>query len=107
MDEVIFDSKRGGNKQTVINLATCSYIPCGVFVLIIGPAGTGKSWLGTALGYQACINGYKVAYFNVYRLFEEIVLARISSTLHRFLAKLTQTDLLILDDFGMKVLDGQ
>ena len=53
------------------------------------------------------MNGYKVAYYNLYRLFEEISLARISSTLHRFFAKLAQTDLLILDDFGMKVLDGQ
>ena len=44
---------------------------------------------------------------SAYRLFEEIALARISSTLHRFFAKLAQTDLLILDDFRMKVLDGQ
>ena len=40
-------------------------------------------------------------------LFEEITLARVSSTLHRFFDKLAQTDLLILDDFGVKVLDGQ
>ena len=72
-----------------------------------GAAGTGKSWLGTALGHQACMNGMRVAYYNVYRLFEEIALARISSTLHRFFSKLAQTDLIILDDFGMKVLDGQ
>lgn len=76
-------------------------------MLITGAAGTGKSWLGTAFGHQACMSGYKVAYYNVYHLFEEITLARISSTLHRFFAKLAQTDLLILDDFGMKVLDGQ
>ena len=91
----------------VINLATCDYVRKGVSVLITGAAGTGKSWLGTALGHQACMNGYKVAYYNLYRLFEEIALARISSTLHRFFAKLAQTDLLILDDFGMRVLDGQ
>ena len=39
--------------------------------------------------------------------FEEITLARVSSSLHRFFDRLAQTDLLILDDFGMKVLDGQ
>ena len=105
--EVIYDSKRGVDKQKVLNLATCDYVRKGVSVLITGAAGTGKSWLGTALGHQACMNGLKVAYYNVYRLFEEIALARISSTLHRFFAKLVQTDLLILDDFGMKVLDGQ
>lgn len=107
IDEVIYDSKRGVEKQKVLNLATCDYIKKGVSVLITGAAGTGKSWLGTALGHQACMNGYRVAYFNVYRLFEEIAMARIASTLHRFFLRLAQTDLLILDDFGMKVLDGQ
>ena len=34
-------------------------------------------------------------------------MARVASTLHRFFTKLAQTDLLIIDDFGMKVLDGQ
>jgi DNA replication protein DnaC len=53
------------------------------------------------------MNGLKVAYFNLYRLFEEITLARVSSSLHRFFDRLAQTDLLILDDFGMKVLDSQ
>ncbi|MGR4837593.1 MULTISPECIES: IS21-like element helper ATPase IstB [unclassified Bacteroides] len=107
ISEVIYDSNRGVDKQKVLNLGTCDYVRKGVSVLITGVAGTGKSWLGTALGHQACMNGYKVAYYNVYRLFQEIALARISSTLHRFFAKLAQTDLLILDDFGMKVLDGQ
>ncbi|AVM52523.1 DNA replication protein DnaC [Bacteroides zoogleoformans] len=93
ISEVICDSNRGVDKQKVLNLATCDYVRKGVSVLITGAAGTGKSWLGTALGHQACMNGYKVAYYNVYRLFEEIALA--------------QTDLLILDDFGMKVLNGQ
>ncbi len=107
ISEVIYDSRRSVDKQKVLNLTTCDYVKNGMSVLITGAAGTGKSWLGTALGHQACMNGYKVAYYNLYRLFEEVCLARISSTLHRFFARLAQTDLLILDDFGMKVLDGQ
>lgn len=107
IDEVIFDSKRGVDKQKVLNLATCDYVRKGISVLITGASGTGKSWLGSAFGHQACMNGLKVAYYNLYRLFEEITLARVASNLHRFFAKLAQTDLLILDDFGMKVLDGQ
>lgn len=105
--EVIYDSKRGVDKQKVLNLATCDYVRKGVSILITGAADTVNNWLRTAFGHQAYMNGYKVAYYNVYRLFEEIALARISSTLHRFFAKLAQMDLLILDDFGMKVLDGQ
>ena len=107
IDEVICDSRRGVDKQKVLNLATCDYVRKGVSTLITGASGTGKSWLGSALGHQACMNGMKVAYYNLYRLFEEITLARVASTLHRFFARLAQTDLLIIDDFGMKVLDGQ
>ena len=58
--EVIYDSKRGVDKQKVLNLATCDYVRKGVSVLITGAAGTGKSWLGTALGHQACMNGLPI-----------------------------------------------
>ena len=107
LEDLNYDVSRGMDKAAVTSLATCDYIRKGVSVLITGPAGTGKSWLATALGYQACLNGYKVMYFNIMKLFEEIALARISSTLHKFFAKIAQTNLLILDDFGVKVLEGQ
>jgi DNA replication protein DnaC len=107
LEELSYDPQRGLDKAKVLGLATCDYIDKGIPVLITGPAGTGKSWLGTALGYQACINGYKTAYFNVMKLFEEIALARISGTLHKFFQKMEQTDLLLIDDFGVKVLDNQ
>lgn len=67
-------------KQKVLNLASCDYIKYGTPIIMTGAAGTGKSWLASALGHQACMNGYKVAYFNLYRLFEEIALARVPDT---------------------------
>ena len=76
-------------------------------MLITGTSGTEKSWLASAFEYQACMNGLKIVYFNLYRLFEKIAMTRVASTLHRFFTKLAQTDLHIIDDFGMKVLDGQ
>ena len=101
IDQVIFDSSRGVDKQKVLNLASCDYIKYGTPIIMTGAAGTGKSWLASALGHQACMNGYKVVYFNLYRLFEEIALARVSGTLHRFFTKLAQTDLLILSRTDM------
>ena len=50
ISEVIYDGKRGVDKQKVLNLATCDYVRKGVSVLITGAAGTGKSWLGTKIG---------------------------------------------------------
>jgi DNA replication protein DnaC len=107
MEDVVFDAARGIEKNKVLKLATCEYIRQGIAILISGPAGTGKSWLATALGYQACLLGFHVAYFNMQKLFEQITIARIEASLPKFFDKLAQTDLLIIDDFGMKVLEGQ
>lgn len=107
IEDVVFDSARGIDKNRVLQLASCEYIRKGDAILISGPAGTGKSWLATALAYQACLMGFHVAYFNMQKLFEQITMARIEASLPKFFDKLAQTDLLVLDDFGMKVLDGQ
>lgn len=107
IEDTTFDATRGVDKGKILSMPTCEYIRTGNTVLITGAAGTGKSWLGTALGYQACLCGYKVAYFNIHKLFERITMARIESALPRFFDKMAQTDLIVLDDFGMKILDGQ
>jgi DNA replication protein DnaC len=107
VEELVFDAATGMDKTKVTQLATCEYIGQGIPVIITGATGTGKSYLGTALGYQACLFGYKVAYFGMQKLFEKIDMARIESILPKFFDKMAQTDLLIIDDFGMKTLQGQ
>lgn len=107
VEEIMFDASRGMDKSKVMQLASCEYVRRGVSVLITGATGTGKSWLATALGYQACLSGLHVSYFNMQKLFERITMARIEMTLPKFFTKIAETDLLILDDFGMKVLEGQ
>ena len=107
MEEIIFDTARGVEKNKVMQLASCEFVRRGLSVLVTGAAGTGKSWLATALGYHCCLSGFHVRYFNMQKLFEHITMARIETSLPKFFDKMAQTDLLILDDFGMKVLDGQ
>lgn len=107
IQESLFDSSRGIDKAKVLSMSTCEYIRRGIPVTITGAAGTGKSWLASALGYQACLSGYKTAYFGIQKLFEKIDMCRIDSTLPKFFDKMANTDLLIMDDFGMKVLDSQ
>lgn len=105
--ETQFDTSRGLDKNRVMELATCSYIKKGIPIIITGAAGTGKSWLSTALGHQACMLGYKVRYYNIFKLFERITLARMEGTLPKFLSRIAETDLLIIDDFGIRSLDKQ
>ena len=107
IEELNFDAARGLERGKIMQLATCEYIKHGAPILITGATGTGKSWLGTALGYHACLMGFKVAYFNVQKLFEKITLHRIEATMPKFFEKMAKMDLLIVDDFGVKKMDGQ
>jgi len=105
--ETQFDASRGLDKNRVMELATCAYIKGGIPVIITGSAGTGKSWLATALGHQACMLGFKVRYYNIFKLFEQIAMARMEGTLTKFFNRIADTDLLIIDDFGVRSLDKQ
>ena len=102
LGEIRADSVRGIEQSLLNEVATCDYITHGYPIIITGPTGTGKSWLASALGHHACLCGYKVRYYNVMKLFEDLTMARIESRLPKLFERLSQFDLLILDDFGIK-----
>jgi DNA replication protein DnaC len=107
LEEVKVDPGRGIDKSVIANLATGNYISQGESVLITGATGCGKSFLASALGHQACIIGFKVAYFNTQKLLIKTKLCRADGTSIKFFEKLSKADLLILDDFGLTHLDKQ
>jgi DNA replication protein DnaC len=106
-EELLFDAARGMDKALISRLLTGEYIDKGLCVLITGASGCGKSFLGSALGHQACAQGRTVAYFNMQKLLLQMKLARIEGTINQLLDKLAKTNLLILDDFGLAKLERQ
>lgn len=69
-------------------------------LLIISPTGGGKTYLACAIGISACHNGHAVTYARMDDLARRLVIARGDSIGHRtLLNELSETDLLILDDF--------
>ena len=107
VEELIFDPLRGLDKALISNLATGAYLEKGESILVSGCAGTGKSFLISALGAQACAQGYSVAYFNMQKLMVKTRMARIEGTILKFFEKLAKTGLLILDDFGLSHQNAQ
>lgn len=107
LEEVKADPVRGLDKTLLANLAAGEYISKGESVLITGATGCGKSFLSSALGHQACIQGYKVAYFNTQKLLLKTKMARLEGTIYKFFEKLAKTNLIILDDFGLTHLEKQ
>ena len=83
------------------SLATCSWIARHQNLLILGPTGLGKTWLGCAIGHQACRNGMTVKFHRLSDLFDTIADAQNDGTLPKLKLALTKPDLLILDDFGI------
>jgi len=107
MAELDFDPTRGLNKDLLTHLATCDFIAKGEAILITGKTGSGKSFLASALGHQACLHGYSVAYYNMHKLMAKIKIARLEGSLLKFFDKIAKTQLLIVDDFGLSSLDKQ
>ena len=107
IEELNLDPSRGMDKGLITQLATGGYLSKGESVLITGATGCGKSFLASALGHQACAQGYKVAWYNVQKLLLKTKISRIEGTIFKFFESLAKTDLLILDDFGLTHLEQQ
>jgi len=107
IESLNFEVSRNLDRTLILRLADCEFVTKNQNVLITGSTGVGKSFLGTALGYQACIEGFKVSYFNTSKLFAKLKIAKADGSYLKELAKLQRQDVLILDDFGLQALDGQ
>jgi DNA replication protein DnaC len=97
---------RGVDRRTVMSLALGDWVAAGHSVLITGPTGAGKSWLGCALAQYACRRGYSALYQRVPRLQEELRIRHASGTFGKWLLQVAKTDVLILDDWGMGAIDS-
>lgn len=107
IEEVKIDPARGIDKVLLAELTTGNYIRQGETILITGATGCGKSYLASALGHQACAQGYKVAYYNTQKLLLKAKMSRVDGSALKFFDKLSKADILILDDFGLTHLDKQ
>ena len=105
LEEVDYQATRNLDKNQILRLADCSFIDRKESILITGPTGTGKSYLASALGHQACMQGYRVLYANSGKLFDRLQQARADHSYTKELRRIATQDLLILDDFGLKPLD--
>lgn len=100
-------STRGIERSAVMSLALGEWVNGGHAVLITGATGAGKSWLGCALAQHACRRGHSALYLRVPRLGEELRIRHANGTFTRWLDTLKNTDVLLLDDWGMSAMDSQ
>lgn len=107
LSSVDYSDHKRFNADQMRGLTHCEWITKNKNVIFTGPTGTGKSFLACALGQQACQLSYKVRYFRVTRLIEQLRLSHADGSYTRILEQLSKINLIILDDWGIDQLDRQ
>jgi DNA replication protein DnaC len=104
-EEIKSSAERGLDRNELRRLFDLRWIRESENVLITGATGTGKSFLACALGYAACREAFRVRYWNCLKLFSALKLAKADGSYQKLIVRMAKQDVLILDDFGLEVLD--
>jgi DNA replication protein DnaC len=105
IEEFNFSYQPSINRQEIYALATCEFIRKKENIAFIGPPGTGKSHLATAIGVKAAHQGYSVLFATVNQMLEELYISRADNSFNQKLKKYLFPELLILDELGLRKLN--
>lgn len=105
IEDVHTGSGRGLNRNAFTQLALSRWVDQGMTISVIGPTGSGKSWLACALAQQACRRAHSALYLRVPRLAEELRILHGKGGFVAWLATLARTEVLVLDDWALAPLE--
>jgi DNA replication protein DnaC len=101
VEDIDYQHPRGLDRKLMRTLATSEWVKQHQNLLLIGPTGTGKTWLACALAQKACRDGYTILHKRAAELFRELSVAHADGSVGRLLLRLSRIDILVLDDFAM------
>lgn len=99
IEDLDMATARGLDRAQMLSLAAGDWISRSLGVIVLGPTGSGKTFVACALGHAACRLDHTVRYERLGRLLFAVSLAHADGTYARLLDQLRRVDLLILDDF--------
>ena len=102
VEDIDYRHHRGLQRSVIDQLAASDWVQYGQNCIITGSTGLGKSYLACALAQKACRDGYRVMYFYAPKLFRELLAGQADGSLPTLLKKLSNTRLLVIDDWGME-----
>lgn len=101
LEDIDYQSPRGLDKSLLATLAHCQWVTSHQNILIVGPCGTGKTFLGCALAHTACLAGHSALYYRLPRLLADLQLSKGDGRYKKQMEDLAKVNVLILDDFGL------
>ena len=104
VEDLDFRISRGLERPVILGLAECHWVTNHHGIAIVGPTGTGKTFLACALANAAIRKGHSALYLRSPRMLEEIAIARVDGRFARLMATWARVDVLVVDDFLLRPL---
>jgi DNA replication protein DnaC len=101
IEDINYQHPRGLDRKLLRSLARSEWVRQKQNILLLGPTGIGKSWIGCALAQKACRDGFTAFNRKSSELFRELEVAHADGSIGRLLLRLAQFDVLLIDDFAM------
>jgi DNA replication protein DnaC len=100
LEEFDFTFQRSIKKQVIEHLGQLDFLHAGENVILLGPAGTGKTHLTIALGIRACLTGQRVLFRTATEWVAVLTDAQSQGRLEEELRRLKRYPLLVCDEIG-------
>jgi len=97
--DINYTTRRQLDVSTIATLSTCQYIEERHNIIIMGAAGSGKSYIACAFGIEACKQLYTVRFIRLPDLLTDLAIARGEGSIKKLLLQYRKVNLLILDEW--------
>lgn len=105
LEDIDYSRDREIDHLYIRSLADCQWIHRCHNLILTGATGTGKSYLASAFGVQACRQDLSVLFYTATELYETLARASVDGTLLRVRNSIVKAKLLIIDDLGIGGID--
>ena len=107
LDAFDFEAQQGLDRDDVLELFDCEFVPQAANVVLVGSVGTGKTHIAIALGMACCQKDYRVRFTTAAELTNILVEAKSQDRLSRKLEQLARFDVIVIDELGYVPFDKQ